>query len=471
MSAPPEPVRRPSEALLEQIKSNMIKLKHAEAPAPTKPNESTFLRGGLLHQIQTGFTLRKVGGGGEAASAPGATTIARGGFLHELRSKRPEVKSTASTKALPTSTKEPAPSGKLTSLETMAQNGVLKHGWLHKRAQNSIWQRRYFVLTPAALYYASNEPRKGGSLDELINKGETTRMPFSEIHDVYPTGQGGEFHMLHNERRLRLRAGGVQDASSWVAALISAELDARKSRPDAPASPSAAAVAGGLVAPSVHVAANDVETGKRLLIDTLPEALMEVALQLGEVEAVREAVRDGAADALVDIYHEDYDEDDPSAATRALELPIPTLCCEWLGRAAEAHGALARQIANAVDVSGGDVQESVSGPEFLSSSSSASMGLSSSTIGDPEGMANEAVVELEEKAIACKEGAGSGGKLMQLLRWLHPRILQPALNTLKEHLQGGTSAALTAAAAQRHTPHSHPSLPPAAHCRLPQEPV
>ena len=109
MSAPPEPVRRPSEALLEQIKSNMIKLKHAEAPAPTKPNESTFLRGGLLHQIQTGFTLRKVGGGGEAASAPGATTIARGGFLHELRSKRPEVKSTASTKALPTSTKEPAP--------------------------------------------------------------------------------------------------------------------------------------------------------------------------------------------------------------------------------------------------------------------------------------------------------------------------------------------------------------------------
>ena len=197
------------------------------------------------------------GGRRRVASAPGATTIARGGFLHELRSKRPEVKSTASTKALPTSTKEPAPSGKLTSLETMAQNGVLKHGWLHKRAQNSIWQRRYFVLTPAALYYASNEPRKGGSLDELINKGDDPYV-FRDPRCV-PDRTRRQSSTCCTMSRNCGCAGGVQDASSWVAALISAELDARKSRPDAPASPSAAAVAGGLVAPSVHVAANDVE--------------------------------------------------------------------------------------------------------------------------------------------------------------------------------------------------------------------
>ena len=37
------------------------------------------------------------------------------------------------------------------------------------------------------------------------------------------------------------------------------------------------------------------------------------------------------------------------ARRHALELPIPTPCCEWLGRAAEAHGALARQDRDAVD--------------------------------------------------------------------------------------------------------------------------
>ena len=75
-----------------------------------------------------------------------------------------------------------------------------REGWLHKRqAHGSIWQRRFFQLTAASLQYSRRAASAGGVLDDAEG------MLVSDIHDVHPTGHGGEFCVFIKERRLRLR--------------------------------------------------------------------------------------------------------------------------------------------------------------------------------------------------------------------------------------------------------------------------
>ena len=38
--------------------------------------------------------------------------------------------------------------------------GVVREGWLHKRGNNRIWAKRYFVLTKHALCYYNKPPTR-----------------------------------------------------------------------------------------------------------------------------------------------------------------------------------------------------------------------------------------------------------------------------------------------------------------------
>lgn len=228
--ASPVPAR-----LLNEIRGQEVVLKKSFPEESDEPDgrervvSETFMRGGLLNEIKKGKQLRKTDRPAKDASAPSNATMARGGLFHELRSKRPAVPANdGSTKhasamyAQPIVATPPHPPSSRGASVEHERNTVLKAGYLHKRAQNGIWQRRYFVLTPATLYYAGSEPRKGASIED---SRDVTRMPMSEIHDVHPTGTGSEFCLLHIERRLRLRAPALGEASQWVTALIGAVLE------------------------------------------------------------------------------------------------------------------------------------------------------------------------------------------------------------------------------------------------------
>ena len=352
-------------ALLDEIrtaKGSMRLKKSLDATAdgvaaPAPPPSATMLRGGLLNEIRKGKTLKKSGGGGGTpASGKGNATLTRGKLLHELKSKRPAVPSAGSMATglhIITSERSQRPASSMSTgsggaasasastrdvfaAEHGAVDGhpVIKAGWLHKRGHQGIWQRRYFVLTAAALHYTNSDPRKGASIEELLTTAkEVTRMPMPEVHDIHPLGQGGEFCTMHLERRMRLRAPTVGEASAWVAALLGATLEAHNQK--LPSAPSASSVVGGLVAPrSVQLTASDRATGEPLRVEFLPDALAEAATQLGEPDSVAEAVWSGAAAAL-----ESNDElEEPRRTPRRVARPPPRRASGASSRRASRRG-------------------------------------------------------------------------------------------------------------------------------------
>lgn len=248
------------EQLLDEIRAGRNLRRSIDAgPAATMASPATMARGGLLNEIQKPHELRKVS---SKTSMPSAT-VARGGLLHELKTKRPPMHSAASAATGLASQKANNTASSGAPPSALKPPPVLKAGWLHKRASNGIWQRRFFMLTPPTLYYSSSEPRKGqktrardswwplrtplltadphaprsvtGSSPEQmvhdstmgdVTKRELTAMPMNEVHDVHPMGNaGGEFCLLHLERRLRLRAPSLAEASAWVNAVIGAGLE------------------------------------------------------------------------------------------------------------------------------------------------------------------------------------------------------------------------------------------------------
>ena len=403
--SPTDELPKPPAALLDQIRLGNIPLRPSfteaeDATAVSRPAavSETMLRGGLLHEIATGKKLRHVADrvSGNKDAAPSAT-ISRGGFLHELRMRTPLAASTSSASVVSAArssgasqrvSSAPSSGGSTASGQAPLVFGtaVIKAGWLHKRAQNGIWQRRFFVLTTDTVFYASQEPKKGKTIEELLNgTRDLTRMPLTEVHDVHPMGHGSEFCMLHQERRLRLRASCIAEASLWCSSLIGAALEAGRGK--LPASPSAGTVVRGLVAPSLQLSAVDRISGERLRIDYLPDALSEAASQLGEAVHVREAVWAGAASVL--------------ESGGEIDQVLPALLAEWL-----AEGRSVDTAAATVDTS-----------DLIGTTATST-------------------------AAGGSAGSTSAGPLSELLRWAHPRLLQPALGALKLHLDGGKLSGL-----------------------------
>ena len=203
----------PPPSLLDEIRSGTRSLKKSVDDGEKNAVPSaTMIRGGLINEIHRGKTLRKVE---QPAQPAQSSSLARAGFLHELRSKRPPLPAVGesghmasrrgSTPATSHShrgsaTPATAADASAASAASAARAVVIKEGWLHKRqAHSSIWQRRWFRLSAASLQYSHRAAAAGGALDDAEG------MLISEIHDVHPTGHGGEFCLFHKERRLRLR--------------------------------------------------------------------------------------------------------------------------------------------------------------------------------------------------------------------------------------------------------------------------
>lgn len=281
-----------------------------------------MIRGGLLNEIQRvgKKNLRKL----SVHETTPSSTLARAGFLHELRSKRPAVPAAAESASRRGSTK-PMSATSVSSMSLSASAAAssgssvsLREGWLHKRSNNSIWQRRYFMLTPSALQYSSHAPNSAGVWNDAHVRES---MPMIEVHDPHPTGQGGEFAVFHKERRLRLRAPNAAEAGAWVSALIAAGLELHKA--GLISAPSASSVVRGMLCPRVHVTACDQTSGEPLRLEYLPDALAEAAAQLGEPPSVREALFAGALQAV-------ESDDEP-------EIPLPAMLREWRVPESQVH--------------------------------------------------------------------------------------------------------------------------------------
>ena len=121
---------RKSSELLSQIQEGRTLRKTEDA---TEGPSETFARAGLLNQITKGAELKTV----SPPKSQGNKTMARAGLLNELQRKREATPAAAEG------------AGKVS--ESIKKD--VKEGWLHKRATNGIWQKRYFVLASDALSY------------------------------------------------------------------------------------------------------------------------------------------------------------------------------------------------------------------------------------------------------------------------------------------------------------------------------
>ena len=94
---------------------------------------------------------------------------------------------------------------------------VLKEGWLHKKAGNGVWQRRYFYLTRTRIAYFHKQP-PAGTLHNLEGTTETDSLykfvPIEQLHDVHAPGNTGEFNIWAKQRLIRLRAATPAEAAS-----------------------------------------------------------------------------------------------------------------------------------------------------------------------------------------------------------------------------------------------------------------
>lgn len=493
MAAPP--------SLLDEIRARGGSLRHtsnaAAAPAAGRDDAptATMLRGGLLHEIQKGKDLKPVPRT-DVQARPNATLM-RGNMFQELKSKRPAVPAATTSQGMRnistvdaprlfsrrtgdrassarTSTASQAAPSSQAASQVLSSGGVIKHGVVHKRASNGIWQRRYFILTTDALHYASREPRKGHSVEEMLaspaERGthSLTHLPMAEIHDVHPLGHGAEFCVLHNERRMRLRATSMAEAANWVSSLISAGLDHKRQAgsggDDSIArAQSAGTVVRGLIAPNLQVSGVDEQTGEPWTVESLPDCLVEMSRQLETPASVCAAIRRGAAHAV-------------DGGSIELEAPLPALIREWLTNARPSQAA-----SPLPDLSTGRGEDSSGGLGGAAAPSPRSAG--PKTVADAMAAAEAAAQANLEKAMARAEseieieiaaGAGAGpsssiealttqalatedgdsvvssaaaeaalsGPLGQLLRWMHPRVLHPAFHALRTVLDGSKLSGL-----------------------------
>ena len=489
MAAPP--------SLLDEIRARGGSLRHTSnaAAAPAAGRDAaptaTMLRGGLLHEIQKGKDLKPVPRT-DVQARPNATLM-RGNMFQELKSKRPAVPAATTSQGMRISTvdaprlfsrrtgdrassartstaSQAAPSSQAAS-PVLSSGGVIKHGVVHKRASNGIWQRRYFILTTDALHYASREPRKGHSVEEMLaspaERGthSLTHLPMAEIHDVHPLGHGAEFCVLHNERRMRLRATSMAEAANWVSSLISAGLDHKRQAgsggDDSIArAQSAGTVVRGLIAPNLQVSGVDEQTGEPWTVESLPDCLAEMTRQLETPASVCAAIRRGAAHAV-------------DGGSIELEAPLPALVREWLTNARPSQPASPLPELSTGDSGGGLAGAAAPSPR------SAGLKNVAATMAAAEAAARanlekamaraESEIEIEiaagagggpsssiealtTQALATEDGdsvvssaaaeAALSGPLGQLLRWLHPRVLHPAFHALRTVLDGSKLSGL-----------------------------
>jgi hypothetical protein len=177
---------RRSFELLSQIHAGKP-LRKSEDGAPGASGSETFARAGLLNEIRKPKELKPVSAGTTEGTAQ--QTMARAGLLHELHTKRQAVPAAAE--------------GGGEAADLVAS--TVKEGWLHKRAGNGIWQKRYFVLTTEALSY-NTRPQAAAK------ESSKAHMPIEELKDMHPTGATGEFSFHHQDRLVRLRADSAAEA-------------------------------------------------------------------------------------------------------------------------------------------------------------------------------------------------------------------------------------------------------------------
>ena len=74
-------------------------------------------------------------------------------------------------------------------------SSVQKQGWLLKRADIGVWQRRYFIISDSALVYMNRAPATSSSGKTLptLEEGEGKKgfLAIGDLHDVHPTGNAG----------------------------------------------------------------------------------------------------------------------------------------------------------------------------------------------------------------------------------------------------------------------------------------
>jgi len=224
---------------------------------------------------------------------------------------------------------------------------VIKEGWLHKRATNGIWQKRYFVLTPASFSYTlrpsappKNSPRwnivntpppkamemrstsieDGGASERqetasVKGAGESSKsvIPVEELRDVHSTGTGGDFSLCHNERQMRLRADTAPEAARWVEALVTQQLEGRRNEDG---EQDAKGVLEGLVSPVLSVLAMG-KSGELVQHTALGKCVLTVVDQLREGREVKEKLAHICEMA------------DSIPAGEAPDLPLPRTLREW----------------------------------------------------------------------------------------------------------------------------------------------
>lgn len=253
-------------------------------------------------------------------------TMARGGLLHELQ-----------TKTVPSI---PAAEGAGQIVDPLSR--VSKEGWLLKRASNGVWQKRYFILTPASLCYYSAKPKHASSPPRVKplwsgdgggkrNSEDSSRrereskggggggegssksvMPVVELRDVHPTGMGGEFSLLHVDRLVRLRAESAVEAGRWVEALVTQQLESGRHQD---MELDASGVLEGLVSPQLLLFAR-LPTGELLERCSLGDCLQEMAEQIREGPEVKATLKRIC-------------EETSDIAAGEPELPLPRALREW----------------------------------------------------------------------------------------------------------------------------------------------
>jgi len=271
----------------------------------------------LLEQIRTGASLRPT-----RTPEPSQQTLSRGGLLHEIQ-QRPKlrkvpvpVEASRLSKMQSSGSRSRSASNASTVLPNVAPShvpGAVKVGWLKKRGENGIWQRRFFVLTPAALSYYHRLPftgadsltsfpdggngddssEAGGTLDSraaaLLATANTKFITLNHLHDVHATGTGGEFAFYNQSKRFRLKASNAGEASEWVQALIKTQ-DFNGQVVSGPPGQSAAASQSALLNPALSLSVHSLPQGERREVLGLLPTLLELARLLGEPQQVLNAI-------------------------------------------------------------------------------------------------------------------------------------------------------------------------------------